>query len=218
MRFHRGQTVIVREMWRGRLWSAVPHIWVEDDITYVPQGTVGAYASNRDLAYSRGMTREQRKLAAMRTLDYRAVERSADLSTLHFFMPGNWARVNLGWTDDEFLGWYVNFETPVESWDGGLQSKDLVLDLQIAPDGRWRWKDQDSFDTAVVEGVLPGDLLPNLEAAAAHVLEMLDQHAGPFDPGWREWTADPAWTTPMLPADMRAGGAAWTLREAFHRS
>lgn len=210
MTFHRGETVVVRELWRNRLWSAVPHIWVGRDITYVPQGTVGAYASNRDLAYTAGMTREERKLAAMRTCEYHVVERSTDLSTLYFFSPGSWARVNLGWsTGGAFLGWYVNFESPAEYWSGGLQSKDLVLDLQIAPDGRWCWKDRDSFDTAVSDGLLPGDLPPKLEAETVNVLKMLDRRTGPFDPQWPEWTPDPGWQTPTLPADMRIGGAAW---------
>lgn len=210
MTVHRGQTVVVREMWRNRLWSAVPHIWAEPHVTYVPQGTVGAYASNRDLPYTDGMTREERKLAAMRTGNYRVVERSTDLSALYFFRPGSWARVNLGWSaGGVFLGWYVNFESPVEYWSGGLQSKDLVLDLQIAPDGGWHWKDRDGFDTAVSQGVFAPDLLPRLESEAKNVLQMRDRRTGPFDPRWREWTPDPRWDTPMLPADMRIGGSAW---------
>jgi protein associated with RNAse G/E len=210
--FHHGQTVVVREVWRDRLWSAVPHIWVDDGpphITYVPQGTVGTYASNRGLPYTKGMTREERKLAAMRTCDYRVVERSTDISLLYFFTPGSWARVNLGWSDDKFIGWYVNFESPVEYWSGGLQSKDLVLDLQISPDGRWRWKDRDSFAAAVADGLLAGDLLPQFERAAARILQLLDRRIGPFEPTWREWTPEPQWDTPVLPADMGIGGDGW---------
>lgn len=209
MTFRRGRPLVVRELWRDRLWSAVPHIWVASYVTYVPQGTVGAYASSRDLPYTKGMTREQRKLAALRTLDYRVVERSSDIAALYFYTPGSWARVSLGWSTDTFLGWYVNFETPVESWRGGLQAKDLVLDLQIPPDGRWHWKDRDSFDIAVSDGLLPGDLLPTLEREARAVLEMRDRQAGPFEPRWHDGVPDPAWKTPVLPSDMGIGGAAW---------
>lgn len=209
MTFHSGQTIVVREIWRNRLWSAVPHIWIDEYLTYLPQGTLGAYASNRDLPYTDGMTREQRKLAAMRTCDYRVVERTTDISTLHFFTPESWARINLGWSENRFLGWYVNFESPFELWYGGIQAKDLVLDLRIAPDAQWQWKDRDSFDTAVSDGLLPADLLPKLEAEAAIVLEMLRRRAGPFDPRWPDWKPDPTWETPILPAEMRSGGSAW---------
>lgn len=209
MTFGRGQSIVVREMWRDRLWSAVPHIWVDNNVTYVPQGTVGTYASNRDLPYTKGMSREERKLAAMRTLDYRVVERSTDLAVLYFYRSGSWARVSLGWAGDAFLGWYVNFETPVRLWSGGLQAKDLVLDLQIAPDGRWQWKDRDSFHMAVSEGLLSDDLLPKLEAEAESVLAMLRRRAGPFDPQWADWRPNRTWVAPTLPSDMRIGGAAW---------
>lgn len=217
MTFVRGQTIVVREIWRGRLWSAVPHIWVDPYVTYVPQGTVGAYASNRGLPCTSGMTREERKLAALRTGRYRVVERSTDLSTLNFFTLGSWARISLGRTaDGAFLGWYVNFESPVEAWSGGLQAKDLVLDLQIASDGSWQWKDRDSFATAVSDGLLPRDLLPKLEAEAERVLEMLDRHTGPFDPHWRDWRPEPAWKTSTLPAEMRIGAPRGSRYELFH--
>jgi len=210
----RGQTIVVREVWRDRLWSAVPHIWVQGGdwwVTYLPRGTVAAYVSNKGLPGTEAMTREQRKIEAMRTCNYHVVERSIELSMLHFFMAGSWARVNLGWTaESAFTGWYVNFETPISVCTDGLETKDLVLDMHIAPDGAWKWKDRDSFDAAVAFGLFPDDLRPTLETAAEGVLAQHGRRIGPFDPAWLDWSPDPYWVTPALPVSMRVGGAGWT--------
>lgn len=212
--FEAGDVLVVRERWRDRLWSAVPHRLVsgaEPYVTYVPEGTLATYASNRDLPGTRQKPRGQRKLAALETCVYEVVERRIDRPMLHFFTPGSWARVNLGWTvDHTFTGWYVNLERPLTVCPDGLETMDLVLDLCIDPDGRARWKDRDEFDDAVARGLHPADLLPVLEAAVEIVLDQQRRRSGPFDRKWRDWVPDPAWEAPVLPAAYRPGGPAWS--------
>lgn len=212
--FRSGDVVAIRERWRGRLWSAVPHRWVGtyggQYVTFVPEGTAATYASNRDLPETADMPREQRKLRALETGVYRVVERRIDRSMLHFFTPGSWARVNLGWLPRRtFTGWYVNFEKPLTLDSKGLETMDLLLDLLIGPDGSARWKDRDSFDSAVERGLHPGDLLSTLEAAGRTMLAQHLRAQGPFHPMWRAWQPEPAWSMPELPEEYRVGGSAW---------
>lgn len=194
-----------------RLWSAVPHVVVEPQVTYLPEGALGTYASSVGVPGREGLPRSQRKLAALETCVYRVVERSIGWSMLHFFTPGSYARVNLGWTaDGTFTGWYVNLERPITTHEHGLETMDLVLDLHIAPDGSWRWKDREDYDETVRRGLLDAELLPVLEADARRVLDQHQRGDGPFAPHWRSWQPDPQWTVPVLPEIYRVGGAAWS--------
>lgn len=207
-------TLVVHEWWRGRLWSAVPHLLVTVDdgyLTYVPAGTAGTYASSIGVPGRSRLPRAERKLLALETCVYRVVERRAAYSTLNFFTPGSHARISLSWTPEgRFAGWYVNFEVPVTWALGGLRTLDLVADLLIRPDGGWEWKDRDDFDDAVRRGLLDGRLLETFEAEAERILGDAAAGAGPFSTAWRTWRPDPAWARPKLPARFQVGGAAWS--------
>ena len=156
-----------------------------------------------------GLSRAQRKLAAMESLVYNVVETATDLAALTFHTRGAWSSVNLGWKGGEFVGWYVNFEQPYEETQYGLETMDLVLDLLIDPDGNPQVKDKDDYAAAVERGIL--DEHPDLEQEQARVLRELSARRGPFDPAWIAWHPDPAWPIPVLPAEFRAGGSAWAI-------
>ena len=205
--------MVLAEVWRGQVWSAVPRMVVERSedlwVTFAPTGVVGAYASSRGVPGREGLSRAERKLAAMESLVYNVVEAPTDLATLTFHTRGAWSSVNLGWKDGEFVGWYVNFEQPYEETQYGLETMDLVLDLLIDPDGNPQVKDEDDYAAAVERGILDGT--PDLEQEKARVLRELSAGRGPFDPAWITWRPDPAWPIPILPKEFRAGGSAWSV-------
>ncbi len=209
-----GTQLVVEERWRDHLWSAVPHVVVEDGdwcVTHVPAGTAAVYASSVGVPGREDVSRSERKLLAMETLVYKVVERSNDLRTLHFFAPDTWARVILVWTGTgEFRGWYVNLELPPVRTHDGIRTMDLVLDVQVHPDGSWAWKDREEFDEAVRRGVLDRELLGTLEDHAHAVLAQASARTGPFEARWLDWQSDPAWPRPVLPAAYRPGGSAWS--------
>jgi hypothetical protein len=64
--FDTATTVIVEERWHGLLWSAFPARVItstpDELVSYTPEGTIGTYATNRDLPQAEGLTREERKL------------------------------------------------------------------------------------------------------------------------------------------------------------
>ncbi|MET9020482.1 DUF402 domain-containing protein [Actinopolymorpha sp. NPDC004070] len=211
-----GTRLVVQERWHDHLWSAVPHVLVEDGdwcVTHVPVGTTAGYASSVGVPGRDHLSRSERKLVAMQTLVYEVVERTIDLRTLHFFAPGSWARVILGWTPaGEFLGWYVNLELPPVRMPDGIQTMDLVLDVQVLPDRSWTWKDREDFEEAVRRGVLDGGLLATLEDHAHRVLAQATGRTGPFEARWLDWRPDPTWPRPVLPSAYRPGGSGWSAR------
>ncbi len=219
-RWRPGDPLVVTEVWHGHLWSAIPHTLVSADetghVTYLAPDAVGAYATSRGVPGRAHLSRGERKLAALQTLVYRVVEAPhhfAPLASLHFFRPGSWARVNLGWSADrsQFLGWYVNFEVPYQLVDHGLQTMDLVLDMLVTPDRTWRWKDRDEFDDALARGILSADIAATLEAEAAQVIDQVERRQGPFADAWPGWRPDPRWSTPLLAPQLRADGTAWLV-------
>jgi len=85
-----------------------------------------------------------------------------------------------------FMSWYVNFETPVVRTADGVDVNDLQLDIVVAPDGAWRWKDVHHLAPSLASGRITADeLLATLDAAAevADLLERDDRWWAPWD-GW----------------------------------
>lgn len=213
--FTPGSDIVVEERWRGRLWSAVPHRVLasgpESLITCLPRTTRMVFATNRGLPEAEGMTRDQRKHEALKTGTARPLEFDDWLDKVFVFQPGRWSRVNLAWDpnqDEEFLGWYVNFELPPVGTDAGLSGKDLVLDLFVYADGSWAWKDAEEFDRALSDGLFAPSLRHVLEAEAERVLDDHAHRRGGFDPALLDLRPDPA-EAPVLPADYAPDGERW---------
>ena len=206
--------MVVTEIWRGRLWSAVPHRVVQSSkqqlITWVAAGTQGTYATSRGIPGRENLSRAERKLAALRTGVFRVVEVTAPLSTLHFYTEGAWASVNLGWNGGgQFLGWYVDFQVPPQTTPDGISTMDLVLDALVDPAGTWLDKDEADFEAAVADGLLSPNLPATLEGQRTALRGLCDSRRGPFAPKWLSWTPPTPWSPPELPATYAVEAAAW---------
>lgn len=106
--------------------------------------------------------------------------------------PGRAHSVFLLWREDgELECWYVNFERPLHRTALGFDTFDEKLDLIVAPDGSYRWKDEDELEEAAALGLLDAD---EVRAEARRVLE-----EWPFPTGWEDWRPDPSWPIPQLP-------------------
>lgn len=124
--YDRGSDVVIEERWRGILWTAVPHRVIDSTpnllVGWVPAGTRSVYATNRGLPETAGLTRDQRKLLALQDRNVRACEFFETPGKLSIYHPDRWSRINLGFDVDDghFLGWYVDFQLPVEPTAAGL--------------------------------------------------------------------------------------------------
>ena len=106
-----------------------------------------------------------------------------------------------------FGGWYVNLEARSRFWrrDGlaGVDVVDHELDIVVAPNRGWQWKDED--DLVAVTG-LPGywDAAGSAEIRAEAHRVIGDVEAGrfPFDGSWCDFRPDPRWPLPRLPEPL----------------
>ena len=117
----------------------------------------------------------------------------------------------------EHFGWFVNLQTPyqrtgrVVRHDSGKDSRGLgLLDLFVAPDLTWSWKDRDEFDAAFEQGMLTPEQRDAQLAEAHRMIERIEERGWPFNEPWPEWRPDPVWPVPHL---TLAGARSWRLSE-----
>ena len=117
--------------------------------------------------------------------------------------PGEMHSVHLAWapSDGGFLLWYVNLEEPSRRTERGFDVRDLELDIEIAPDFSWRWKDEDVFEWAIAEGRIARAERDRIRAEGEMALRRVLRREPPFDRGWEKWRADRTWPLPTLPPD-----------------
>src|SRR5262245_20955897 len=105
----------------------------------------------------------------------------------------------------DFQGWYGNLETPYVRWDDGdlcgVDSVDQALDLRVAPDGTWSWKDVDEFEA------LTGDAdhwtaaeAAEIRAEGERLAKLAEGRTFPFDGTWCDFRPDESWQIPQRPA------------------
>ncbi len=144
-----GDTVVLREIWRERIWTARPVTVVDDmpdqQIFYMSPGA--RWMCPRD---DRG---EWLRLPAE---DWTLGERTLTTErVLSFAWPHVAYAVLLFWEDvtREFARWYVNLQEPLRRTGGGFDYLDHALDVVIAPDrSSFAWKDEDEL-RALANGV-----------------------------------------------------------------
>jgi protein associated with RNAse G/E len=101
-----------------------------------------------------------------------------------------------------FAGWYVNLEEPVIRWrDGELSGVDTVdqdLDIVVAPDRTWRWKDEEEFAEHLEypDGYWVSDEAA-VRAEGERVVKLIDAGEFPFDGSGTGFRPDPAWSGPV---------------------
>jgi hypothetical protein len=119
---------------------------------------------------------------------------------LRLCFPGRTYSIWLRWTADThtFTSWYVNLEAPFVRTPVGIDTTDNSLDLVIAPDFTWRWKDE--FLTKPLEeiGVFSSADTESFYATGREVLADMEARRFPFDGSYLNWRPDPNWSIPEL--------------------
>ena len=208
--FEPGQQIIFREMWRGLFLSARPVIAVEDDgdllVTWQPAGTVGCHGTSRGIAERAELPRHEQQLVTLESSvwKYRGVPSRG--SSLAFVSRDSWACVILTrLANGTFLHWYVNFQLPMRRFAHGYESADLVLDIVIAPDRSWEWKDVEPYRSAVERGIVEPHHARAIDEESVEVHAAMEERAGPFHDRWLDWRAPPHWPRPELPPGFADG-------------
>jgi len=134
-------------------------------------------------------------------------------NTLFVHVPGAWhsawVQFSPGW---EFLGWYVNFEEPLRRTEQGFDNRDLQLDILVAADRSWRWKDEDDFARSIACGLISEEVAQRVRAEANAVVAAIESGAWPFNDDLATWRpATPVNSWPVGLADLGAAPDPWVV-------
>jgi uncharacterized protein len=192
-RFEPGEPVALREIWKGRIWSARPATVVSDDnplMFYLPIGVrwMCPRAGGEWLRIPRD--------------EWQLVERSwSDTRVLSFARVGE-GHATLLFFDRDWTPrtWYVNLQEPLRRTSVGFDHMDQHLDALVAIDrSAWSWKDEDELGEAISGGSLPPEDASRLRSEGERAVRRILDREPPFDQDWSDWRPDPSWPVPTLP-------------------
>jgi hypothetical protein len=98
-----------------------------------------------------------------------------------------------GWI---FRGWYVNLQEPLRRSDRGFETRDQFLDIRVAPDRSWEWKDEDELDLAIELGRLTRAQAEAIRREGESVIPAIEARRFPFDDSLLHWRPDASWPVP----------------------
>ncbi len=107
---------------------------------------------------------------------------------LHVVALDDWFSVICMWQDETFAGWHVNLPRPLVRTPVGWDTEDLVLDIEVSPDGSWSLDDLEDFERAVEEGHIDARAHLAVLRGVDEALARLNRSAAPFR---EEWTVSP---------------------------
>jgi len=197
-RWNPGDIVLLRGVWRRKLWFAIVAYVVQDSEDHIalywragtPNKIPPSRLTARDL-----LTEEPPEL-----ID--STWTRTDL--LMLVKPGNSHSVEVMWdgSTGDFLCWYVNFQEPLRRTAFGFDTMDLALDIVICPDrSSWRWKDEDEFADMIALGIISPNQAQTLRTEGEKVIQMAVNNQPPFCDGWERWSPPGNWQIPEFPAN-----------------
>lgn len=200
-RWPAGTPVIVRYVGHfDGILHGRPHVVVRDDAAllalYLPAGTpLGLkYEERLDRVSRSAEERTARAETAAATRVWR------EFDVLRLIPPGARHSTWLFWRGGRHLGWYVNMEAPYRRHALGIDTTDNIVDLWVTPELEWRWKDIEELDDRVERGLIHPYEAAAFRREGERVIAAVESRASPFCDGWEQWTPEPAWPNPTLPA------------------
>ena len=195
--FKLGQTVLVREIWQQRVWTARPMILLQDTpkliaLYWIP-GTSWKRARNHQGGDVSVIDCKQGNWELHDVI----LEGGG---TLRLSIPGAFYSVLLFRNTDRTINrWYINLENPLTRTNGGFEYLDQFLDIIVEPDLKtWHWKDEDEFQEAQDLGLISPQEAKMFRDVGLKALELLQSCKSLFN-GWEQWKPDPSWKVPVLP-------------------
>jgi hypothetical protein len=182
----RGDVVALRDLWFGAVWRAIAGIVVEDDgersVFWIPPGTPAAYPVDD----------AGNEIRIPRPEFARAIRHARRSCVVLCDTRDPWTLWHFRDEDGALDYWYVNFEAYLGRGATVYDSVDHKLDLIVRPGGEPEWKDEDELEHAAALGLVDVEAIRH--DAARVVAEP------PWPTGWEDFSPDPAWQVPQLPA------------------
>lgn len=191
-----GEKIVIRGLWRGKIWWAMPVTVVRDDpgliAIYWQAGTPNKHPSRR---VSPG---DLLTIECPQLID----DHWIDTDVLMLVPPAAYHAIYAMWEagTTRLNCWYVNLQSPFHRTTVGFDSDDYMLDIVIDPDLRnWRWKDEDEFQEAVALGVYSREQAQEIRAEGETVIRQMQAGTEPFHDGWETWSPPGDWEIPGFP-------------------
>ncbi len=201
MSWNPGDAVVLREIWRGRIWTARPVTVVQDkpeqQMFFMSPGARWMCPSDAHGEWLRLPTDEW-------ALDERVLGWDRVLS---FAWPDVAYAVLLFWDDrtNELLRYYVNLQEPLRRTSVGFDYLDHALDVVVAPDrSSVTWKDEDELAEAVRIGIFTPEEAAGFREEGERAIARILNTEPPFDRDWTTWRPDTSWGVPSLPSGWDA--------------
>lgn len=194
--WERGQVVVVREIWRGRVYSAAAMRVAEDSPRFS-----ALYLSPRTPYFwprlpDGGKIRLQADDWILRE------EPSPYYEALYLIQPGCGYTCVAVWNESAFDHWKINLEEPMRRTPLGFDHMDQLLDLLVGANRReWKWKDEDETRRALERGIFTAEQVGGLYQRGERALRALQNREPPFDREWESWKPQPDWRAPLRPPE-----------------
>jgi len=186
-----GDIVLKRSIYRGNVRWTFPHRYVGDW-----DGRIGLYCGpgNQGKAMRRGPDGYLRRWMT----DAPPFDTEWEQThVLRFERAGARHSIEIYWrTDWEHWSWYVNLQSPVVVNGRFVDTTDEALDIVVAPDGGWRWKDEDELAEGVELGIWSEAEAAEIRAEGERVVA-----AAPWPTCWEDWRPPADWGPLGLPRD-----------------
>jgi predicted RNA-binding protein associated with RNAse of E/G family len=123
---------------------------------------------------------------------------------LRLMFPGRGHSVLLFWDHDDsirrFSRYFVNMEEPFRRTAVGVDTQDHTLDVDVAPDLSWTWRDTEQLAEHVKHGFYTESLANDVWDEARRAIDDIVRGTHPCLDGWSSWEPDPLWEVPQVPA------------------
>lgn len=196
-----GDIVLWRGIFNDRVWHAQPTILIKDSPDELVLTLLPGTECIADENYPKGKKDSKRRWEFLNN-DWNLVQYIWRTNRLLLILePERYYSTILFWNheNDEFLCYYINFQTPFKRNHDAIDTLDLDLDIIIHPDFSFEWKDVEDYQKAVDYGAILAEWIAGIEDAKPEIFDRLAKHQYPFDGSWLDWMPDPEWKPPRLP-------------------
>lgn len=189
-RFKLGETILMREVWRGKTWEQRTAIVAEDSqemiVLYTPPEADALVAIDSEGRRLRMPTTPDWSLEGTRTF-------TSGLIGVH--VPGTQHSLLAIFDPPAGYGpWYINIESDLVRTDAGFDYEEHVLDVVVDRNlSAWRWKDEDELEEAVELGLFTAGQAAEFRAEGERALEWLLSRRPPYDRDWLSWRPPAEW-------------------------
>ncbi len=183
-----GQVVVVREVLKGKIYSAVAMRVVQD----APDFSVLYLAPQTPYLWPHTSAGESIRIQTEHWVLREEPWPFGD--TLYLIQPGSGYTVTAVWNEVIFDFWKINLEEPMRRTELGFDYMDQMLDIIVTPDrSSWRWKDEDEIQLALERGILSKEQARGLYQLGESAVQKLQSKQPPFDKDWDKWKPELSW-------------------------